>query len=285
MRIVACSLSLAAVVLFASAAGAQPALELPRPSPTAKIMQTVGLTEISVDYSSPRVNGRKIWGGLLPWGEVWRAGANAATKVTFSREVTVGGTAVPAGTYAFFVIPNKTGAWTLILSKNAQQFGAFSYKKEDDLVRVDARPQPIPMRERLAYSFSDFATQTQASLDLEWEKVRLSLPIKLDTEAQAEKNIAQFDENRWVPYNAAARYELEQGKHFDEGLKLVDKSIAIKEQWLNVWTKAQLLAAKGQYREAHALAVHADELGQKIPADNYFYKDDVKKAIADWKNK
>jgi hypothetical protein len=278
--------SLALLTLCSSLpALAQGGLELPRPSPNAKVVQTVGLTEIAVEYSSPRVNGRKIWGGLLPFGEVWRAGANAATKVSFGKEVIIGSTTVPAGTYALFVIPQKTGPWTLILSKNAQQFGAFSYKKEDDFLRVDAKPQTVPLRERLSYAFSDFAVQTHVSLDLEWEKVRLSLPIKLHTDEQVATNVKAYQENQWVPYNAAARYMLEQKKDYDTGLDYVDKSIAIKEEWFNDWTKAQLLAAKGKLKDALAMAQKADELGEKGPADRYFFKADVKKALAEWKGK
>src|SRR4051794_332523 len=108
-------------LLLAAPASAQ--LELPRPSPNARLTQTVGLTDITVEYSSPGVKGRTIWGGLQPWGEVWRAGANATTKVTFSKDVTVGTTAVPAGSYAFFVIPNKEGAWQVILNKDFNQGG------------------------------------------------------------------------------------------------------------------------------------------------------------------
>src|SRR5207237_1427973 len=156
--------------------------------PGAMVKQTVGLTDITVDYSSPAVRGRKIWGALVPYGQVWRTGANAATKVTFSKDVTINNVAVPAGTYAFFAIPTAT-TWTLILSKEANQGGAFNYKKEQDLLRVDVKPAAAPMRERLAYLITNF-TEDSASLDLEWEKVRVSLPIKMDTAKQALANIS-----------------------------------------------------------------------------------------------
>jgi hypothetical protein len=282
MRAIASSLAMLALC-WAAPAGAQQ-LDLPRPSPSAKVMQTVGLTEVTVEYSSPRVNGRKIWGALEPWGEVWRAGANQATKLTVSKDVTIGGVAVPAGTYALFVIPQKAGAWTMIVNKNPAQSGTGKYKKEEDLVRVDVKPQPIALRERLAYGFSDFATSGQVNVDLEWEKVRLSLPLKLHTDEQVAANVKSYDENRWSAYNTAARYMLEQKKDYDAGLTLVDKSIAIQEEWFNDWTKAQLLAAKGKVKDALAMATKADELGAKGPADRYFFKDEVKKALAEWKS-
>lgn len=257
-------------------------LQLPRPSPQAKVSQTVGLTEISVEYSSPGVKGRKIWGALVPFGEVWRAGANQATKVTFSKDVTVGDTPIPAGSYALFAIPSQ-GAWTLILNKNFNQGGTSEYKKELDVVRLQVQPKPIAHRERLAYLVADF-TDDAASLDLEWEKLRVSLPIKLNTQAQALANIKAMSDSAWAPYNNAARYMLESKKDYDAGLQLVEKSIAVREHWYNLWTKAQLLAAKGNYREAYPYAEKAKQLGDKTP-DAFFMSDDVNKALKDWKGK
>jgi hypothetical protein len=278
IAVVSCMLTLAGGPALAQS------LELPRPSPNAKIVQNVGLTEIAVDYSAPRVNGRKIWGGLLPWGEVWRAGANAATKLTVSRDVTVGGTKVPAGSYSMFVIPQKTGAWSWVINRNPTA-STGQYKKEDDVVRVEVKPQTLAQaRERLAYGFSDFAVQNKASLDLEWDKVRLSLPIKVGTDEQVAANLKAYEENQWSPLNTAARYMLEQKKDLDSAVTLVDKSLALKEGWFNTWTKAQIMAAKGKQKDALALAQKADALGEKeTPADRYFFKDEVKAAITEWK--
>ncbi|HEX6835491.1 MAG TPA: DUF2911 domain-containing protein, partial [Polyangia bacterium] len=239
-------LTLVAVAALTTTASAQQ-LELPRPSPNAKVSQFIGLTEVSVEYSSPGVKGRKIWGGVVPYNQVWRAGANSATKITFAKDVVIDGKPLAAGSYAFFVLPTPT-KWTLIINKDANQFGAFTYKKEDDVLRVDVRPQPAPMRERLAYQFSNF-NDAGGSLDLEWEKVRVSLPIKVHTDEQVAASVKAFMNNGWSPWAQAARYELEK-KNIDEGMKLVDTSIQLKETWLNVFVKAQLLAAKGNYKEA-----------------------------------
>src|SRR5260370_9139875 len=132
---------LGAVALFCSTT-ATAQLQLPRASPAAKVMQTVGLTEVSVEYSSPGVKGRKIWGAVVPYGEVWRTGANATTKVTFSNDVTVSGTQVPSPSYAFFAIPTA-GNWTLILNKDFNQGGAFKSYKTQDVCAVHGRPTPI----------------------------------------------------------------------------------------------------------------------------------------------
>jgi hypothetical protein len=272
---------LLAALMFSAPALAQ-RLELPALSPGAKVSQTVGLTDISVEYSSPGVRGRKIFGTVVPFGEVWRAGANSATKLSFSKDVTINGTAVPAGDYAFFVVPNKPpAAWTVILSNGVKQWGSMQYKKEQDFLRVDVKPVAIADRERLGFVFPDF-TNDQATLALEWEKVRIPLVIKLKTSEQSAQTIKNFEENPQGAWTQAARYELEQTKNYDSALKLADKSIAVQEDWLNVWTKAQILAAKGDKKGALALATKADELGAKNPP-RYFFAAEVKKALSDWK--
>ena len=269
-----------AVLSLSLASPAQAELELPHASPGAKVTQTVGLTEVSVEYSSPAVKGRKIWGGLLPYGEVWRAGANAATKVTFSKDVTIADHAVPAGSYALFIIPTDK-EWTVILNKKTDQFGAFDYKKDQDLLRLAVKPQPIAHRERLAFTVSDFTDQA-GSLDLEWEKVKVSIPFRVSTDAQALANIKAFNDDSSQSFTGAARYMLDK-KDYDAGLALIDKSIAAQESWLNLWTKASLLAAKGKYHDAYPLAERAKQLGEK--SGRFFAEADVKKALVEWKAK
>ena len=258
-------------------------LELPRPSPFAKVSQDVGLTQITVDYSSPAVKGRKIWGALVPFDKMWRTGANQATKISFSKDVTLVDKAVPAGTYALFTIPAKTGEWTLILNKNPEQSGtARDYKPDLDLVRVKVLAKPAPHRERLAFLFSDF-TDDKASLDLEWEKLRLTIPIAVQTSAQALANINSTVDGTWRTYANAARYMLETKKDYDTGMKYVDQSLALKEDWYNVWIKAQLQAAKGNTKDARATGDHAYELGKK--SDGFFLEAEVKKTLEEWKKK
>jgi hypothetical protein len=175
---------LAALVLAAAATTPAPAAEKkeekPRPSPAATVTQVVGLTKITVEYSSPAVRGRQIYGGqVVPYGQVWRTGANEATRITFSNEVQVAGTSLPAGTYGLFSIPGEK-AWTFILSKDAKQWGAYEYKQADDVARVPAgAPEAIPPRERLVFIFSNTTDDGSTRLDLEWEKTRVSLPIKV----------------------------------------------------------------------------------------------------------
>jgi hypothetical protein len=277
--------SLLVAVLLASLAGARAAradLDLPLPSPHAKISQVVGLTEIAVEYSSPGVKGRKIWGELVPYDKLWRAGANQATKVIFSRNVTFAGKPVPAGAYAFFVIPGKD-TWTVVLNKKADQGGiGRDYKPEDDFLRVPVKPHAAPFRERLAYQVTNF-TDDKASLDLEWEKLSLSIPIGVDTAAQSVANINAAVDNNWRTYANAARYMLENKKDYDAGMKYVDQSLALKEDWFNVWIKAELQAAKGSYKDARATGDKAYEMGRKT--DNFFLEAEIKKTLGEWKKK
>jgi hypothetical protein len=276
------SSSLAAgLALYAAPALAQQ-LELPRPSPSAKVSQTVGLTEVTVEYSSPAVKGRKVFGGLVPLGELWRTGANAATKITFSKDVTIADKPVPAGSYALFTIPGAAkDGWTVILNKNPNQGGTGQYKQDLDLLRTTVKPQTIPLRERLTFLFSN-TTESTTSLDLEWETTRVALPIKANTDAQVAQNIKGLEENSWRPYNNAARYLLESKKDPEQAMRLVDRSLSLREDWLNVWTKAQLLAQKNK-AEACTLAQKAKALGDK--SEQFFFADDVKKALAEWKCK
>lgn len=269
----------ALVALAASPAAAQ--LKLPAPSPGAKVSQEVGLTDIAVEYSSPGVKGRKIWGDLVPWDKPWRTGANASTKITFSRDVNFGGKPVPAGTYALVTLPGQKG-WTVALSKELGLWQGKTYDAKDDVVRVPATTTAIPTRERLAFIFSN-TSDSGTTLDMEWEKLRVSVPIQVDTAAQAQANIKAAIDGAWRAPTAAARYELETTKNFDAALKYADLSISLQPTWYNQWTKAEILAQKGNYAEARKFAQAAWDMGEKDPS--FFAKDAVSKALADWKNK
>jgi hypothetical protein len=271
------------LLLAATAPAARADLELPRPSPMATVKQTIGLTDVTVDYSSPGVKNRKIWGDLVPYDKMWRTGANTATKITFSKDVTVAGKPVPAGSYALFTIPTK-GAWTLILNKNPNQPGTQSeYKQDLDLLRVTLTPKAAPFRERLAFIFADM-TDDKGTLDMEWEKLRLEIPIGVGTAQQALANIDSTLNNTWRAYANAARYMLETKKDADTAMKYVDQSLALKEDWFNLWIKAQVQAAKGNYKDAVATGTKAQELGAKA-GPGFFLEADVKKGLADWKKK
>ena len=268
-----------ALVLFAafqlSTASAQ--LQLPQPSPKASVTQTVGLTDITIDYSSPGVKGRTIWGDVVPFDSLWRAGANTATKITFIRDVTVEGTTIPKGSYSIFIIPSKA-QWTMIINKNATA-SRDEYKQDMDILRVKATPVAIANRERLTYLVTDFSDE-QASVSMEWEKVRVSFKIDLATDKQTIESIDKVVGSTWSIYNNAARYYLDK-KDYEKALGYANQSISLSEQWFNNWIKAEILAAKGMKTEAYEFASKAKELGDKN-LQGFFYKTQVEKALTDW---
>jgi hypothetical protein len=270
------------LALYLTTGPAWAQLELPVPSPLAKVSQRVGLTDVSLEYSSPGVKSRKIWGELVPLDKVWRTGANASTKITFSRDVTVGGQAVSAGTYSLLTIPAAT-AWTVILSKELGLYsGGKAYDAEDDATRFSVTPTETLLRERMTFIFNN-TTDTDTSLDLEWEKLRVSIPIKVNTAAQVQGNITSVTDNAWRPHANSARYLAENTKEYDRALKYVDTSIAIQSTWYNNWIRADILAKQGKYPAARKSAQLAWDMGQK--ESSFFLRETVAKALEDWKGK
>jgi hypothetical protein len=265
----------------AALAQSAPTLDLPRPSPKGSVTQTVGTTDVTVTYSSPGVRGRKIWGDVVPFDQVWRAGANECTKATFSTPVSIEGKPVPAGAYCVFLLPSKAG-WTFILSKNTEQGGTGDYKQNEDALRVPATTSTIPLRERLAFTILDFDDE-KGTLAMEWETQRVAVKFTTGTRDRVMAQIRNLKGDDWRPYNAAARYLYVAGIEPALAMQLVDRSIKLKETWSNVWTRAQLLHAAGKTSEALAAAQRAQTLGKAVPKDEFFAADDVAKALVSWK--
>ena len=272
-------------VLFAFAlwlalppAAAAAEVGFPNRSPYASVSQWVGLTNITVNYYSPAVAGRRLWGSVLKPGAVWLVGDGAAPTVAFSRDVVVGGAAVPAGTYALVAVPSA-GEWTVILNRQTTLWRATDRNPALDVARIAAHAEPAPHRERLTFLFSDFADE-RATLDLEWDALRIRIPIGLHTEEQVGGAIQSLDV-AWRSYAEAARYLLEKKHDVGAGLKYVDQSLALKETWYNTWIKASLLAARGDYPNAHAAADRAYQLGHAAGAE-FTLEPDVKDALATW---
>jgi len=270
---------LAAAHAVLAAAQEPPKLALPRPSPSATVKQTVGLTDITVAYSSPAVKGRTIWGDVVPYDEIWRAGANECTKVTFSTPATVGGKPLAAGSYCLFLLPTRAG-WTLILNKDTSLAGTSGYKAENDVLRVPATATAIPPRERLAFQVIDF-NDDGGTLALEWEKLRVGVRFELATRETVMAAIRSLKTDEWRPYASAARYLLDAKTDPALAMQLADRSIQIKEEWSNLWVKAQLLAAAGKTKEAVELAERAQEVGKKTPG--FAFADEISKVVAGWK--
>ena len=254
---------IAALAVAALAAAAIPAAAQtgpPRPSPKASVSQTAGFTTVTVNYSSPGVKGRPVWGTLVPYGKVWRSGANEATSIELSTDVTVEGKPLAAGKYAIFTIPAE-GKWTVIFNKT-QQWGAFDYKEADDALRVEATPRQAPPRERLAYLFED-TTDNGTTLVLAWEKVEVPVRIAADVAtmalARAEQETAAADvkPNQLINW---ARWLQQNNLASDKALVWVQKATATEAGAKSYWGKAveaRLLAQAGKVAEAKAAAAAA----------------------------
>jgi hypothetical protein len=256
---------------------------LPRESPAARVFQQVGLTDIEVEYGSPAVKARPIWGAVVPWGKPWTISPSHPTTIRFSKDVVVAGKTVPAGKYRLSALPTKAD-WTLTLERVADGVRPAepTAEAETGALRVKVRAKAAPPRERLTFLFTD-STDDKTSLDLEWEKLRVSIPIATNTTQQVLADIDTLD-NAWRSYANAARFMLETKKDFDTGLTYADKSLALKDDWYTHWIKAALLAAKHDYKGAVREGERAHDLGRQL-GDGFALEPELAKALDDWKKR
>lgn len=247
---------------------------LPDASPKASVSQTVGLAEFKVTYHRPAVNKRKIWGALVPYGDVWRAGANENTTLSASTPFTFGGKTVPAGTYGLHMLPAE-GDWTVILSSQAKAWGSFSYDPKEDVVRVSVKPEPADFVERLAFTF-DEPTNDATALALRWEKLRVAIPIAIDTKQVTLESIREqmrgLPRFSWQGWNQAAAWCARNNINTDEALSWADRSISMQKTFANLRTKAALLEKKGDAKTAAALRAEAMRLATEADVNNLGYQ-------------
>ena len=244
-------------------------LKTPAPSPTQTIIQDFGLSTIELRYSRPGMKGRKIFGDLVPYGKVWRTGANNATVLTFGDEVIIGGTKIPAGKYGLLSIPDKD-AWTLIISKQTDVTSPAAYKQDMDVVRVNVKPTALPN------SFESFSMQfhnvkpASLELDIVWDKTLVALPITTDVDGKVMAQIKSTVENDSRPYFQAAQYYLDNGKDLNQALTWFNKAL---EQNPNAYwihhQKANALAKLGKKEEARQTANKSMELAKEQKNDDY----------------
>ncbi|MEZ4441120.1 MAG: DUF2911 domain-containing protein [Polyangiaceae bacterium] len=252
---------------------------LPRPSPNAEVKQDVGVSEVALSYSSPGKKGRTVWGDLVPYEKVWRAGANAPTKLTVTHDFSFGGKPVPAGSYALFIIPSEQ-RWTLILNRDPKGAGAFEHDPAQDVARAEVTPSSAPDRERLVYLFEN-STDDETELVLDWAGRRGSVPITIDTKAIVEKGMTATLQEAWRPFFNAGRYAFDQGDP-SRAIELLDQSIAIRPTWWNHWWAAQAQAKAQNVAKAREHADQALLLGKDDQTFQRFFADAVKKALASW---
>jgi len=310
-RLFVSSAAILTILIFATqSVSAQ--LRLPRPSQAASVTQRVGVTDITVTYSRPGVKGRAIFGDppkdsyakgeatlddqykrpegmvIVPFGHVWRSGANEATQFVVTDDVLINGQKLPAGSYSLHTIPGKD-EWTIVFNGAANQWGSFDYDEKKDTLRVKAKPEWLKeSQEWLEYSF-DPVSDNSATVNIRWEKVRVPFTVQVDlvgtTMLHAREAVAAAKADDWrTPFNAAQyaqqnKMNDDAGRWFDQSLKVLDASIATKETFQNLSAKANVLFVAGKKDEAFAVADKAIERGKADKVDTAAFE----KRIADLK--
>lgn len=255
----ACALaaSLAAAQQPQTPAPPQPTpVRLPQVSQGASVKQTIGVNDVTITYSRPGVKGRKIWGGLVPYGSVWRTGANAATTIQFGEDVLVEGQPLPAGTYSLHTIPGEK-EWTLIFNRESNQWGSYSYDAAKDAARVKVTPMPGLPQEWMQFRFEDLSINT-ARVVLAWENLQVPFTIKnaVDTNtkvvATLRDSIAKAKPDEWQAYYRAGNYLVQNKIYLDDAATWLDKAIAINPAPATYYAKARFYDATGKTKEAVA---------------------------------
>lgn len=260
-------------------------VDLPEKSPAASTALTIGYTHVSVNYSAPSVLGREIWGGLVPYDTLWRAGANAATTVGFSTDVKISGQPLKAGKYALMVLPRKDSTWTVIFNLNTSLRGTNGYEPEQDALRVDIRPKFARTRHQEILNYEIVRQNIENGyILLSWEKLRLYLPIKVETMDRAIAEIQEAlaatpDEGEWEVYLQAADFLFWSGA-VNPARTYAQKAIDGKPTAQGYW----LLARINAKQEAHQAAIEAADNALKIAENDFLkqYGKTIQKRKAEW---
>jgi tetratricopeptide (TPR) repeat protein len=246
-------------------------LNLPEISQRAVIAQRVGITDITLTYHRPLVNGRKIWGTTVPYGKVWRSGANQNTVIEFSDPVTIEGKELPKGAYGLHTIPDEN-EWTIIFSKASTAWGSFTYDQAEDALRVMVKPKPADFHEALTYSFDD-PKPNEVTVALSWEKMsvpfRVGVNVSQLVQASLRNQLRGLVQFTWEGWDDAATYLLEAHGDLPEALKYSDQSIQNEERFDNLMTKANIQEAMGKKEDAQASKNKALSMANATQLHNY----------------
>jgi hypothetical protein len=233
-------------------------LTTPQASPTQTIKQNFGLSTVELSYSRPGIKGRKVFGDLVPYGQVWRTGANNATTLNFGEEVMIGGTKVPAGKYGLLTIPDAK-EWTIIISKQTDVTSPDAYKQDQDVVRLKATPMPMPFPiETFTISFDDVKSNS-LTMGLLWDNLYVPVPISTDVDTKVMKSIDNIMNKDNKPYYQAATYYYDSGKDLNQALTWVNKAVEANpnaQPWVHT-LKTRILAKMGKKEDAMAAAKNA----------------------------
>jgi len=244
-------------------------IETPQPSPTQAIKQNFGLSSITLTYSRPGIKGRKVFGDLVPYGKVWRTGANNATVIEFGDEVTIGGKKIPKGEYGLITIPDKD-VWTVIVTKQLDITSPAAYKPENDIVRTTVKP--LALRDVVESFTIQFANVKPAACDIQimWENTLVTLPVTTDVDTKVTARIKEVMGSDNRPYYQAAVYYMENGKDLNQALAWFDKAVQQEPDgyWVHL-QRANCLAKLGKKEEAKTASQKSRELAIKAGNDDY----------------
>lgn len=281
------------ILLFASYEMASAQITLPAPSPAGKVYSKVGLTDVEVTYSRPKAKGRKIYGAgdgfLVPFGQIWRTGANSGSIITTSADLTVGGSNLPAGEYMIITIPNAD-SWDVIFYNDKSIGGNMNaHKKEDEQIRVKGKVSKLtePV-EALTFNIADLsADNTTAALEIAWENTSVKVELKTDFDAVVMKQIEASTKVNPANYLASANYYYSTGRDIDQAIKWMDIYLAENpNQYWNLYLKAQMLAKKGDKKSIkEAIATAEDSLAKATTAANNTYIKNNEELIAELSKK
>ncbi len=249
--------------------GAHAQMKSPPASSLQTISQGLGISKATLTYSRPNMNGRKIYGGLVPYGEVWRTGANTVTAITTETDLVIAGNKLPAGTYGILSIPTEN-EWTIIFSKNSKQWGSYSYKQEEDVFRFQVKPTRLAEAvETFTINFSNVKTES-ASIDILWENTKVSFPIGFD---QSKEILASIDEamagSGNKPYFAAAQYYFNNNHDIKKAVSWINEAAKASEAPHILYWQARILLKSGDKAGAVAAAKKGVEVATKANNSEY----------------
>jgi hypothetical protein len=247
-------------------------IQMPQASPSSKIIQKVGLTDVTVDFSRPSTKGRKIFGELVPFGQVWRTGANGATILTFSTEVSISGTKVPAGSYALYSIPGKS-TWTMILSKNTKLWGAIGYEAKDDVLRFNATPAKTSrMYDSFEIGFSNL-TDASADLSIKWEQTRVEFTIQTEVDpivmADIKKQVIDAKSTNPALLYQAANYYFTNNKDQNQAYTWIKQSTESDPKYWTLHLQAKIELSLGKKTAALESATRSKKLAEEGKNQDY----------------
>jgi len=246
-------------------------LKLPTVSQRAVSTQRIGLTDITVVYCRPLVGGRNLWGAAVPYGQVWRTGANENTTITFTDDVSIEGHALSGGTYGLHMIPSAD-QWTIIFSKNSTSWGSFSYDEKEDALRVSVKSHPAEFQEAMAFTFDDLKPDS-ANLTLRWEKLAVPFHVSVNVNdivyRSIQNQLRSVGGFSWAGYDEAANWLLDGNYNLDQAIKWEDTSIQAEERFENLLNKSKILEAQGKKQEAETFKTKAFDKASGIQLHAY----------------